>query len=247
MTAVRCLTTLALAGGLTACGDDPNSPGIKDVLLAARLEGVALAHGGEVSATAARGAAHALRLGVRPAEVNITVDGVTERYFAFAAEYAFGDDADGGPLRPLPTIHRTIIAWRGMQPDRVIAINVPGDTGTFADPCATALCLMESAGLLASPRAIGIVAERGRWSANAAAGGARTTRESLGSECPVPERPVFLPLFEPVSCHRAVFFARFTLTANERGVTAPGPLHVVQMNGHDVPGVRILYPPLPTL
>jgi hypothetical protein len=249
MTPFRRLTTIALLAGLAACDQDPSRSGISDAFLASRFEELALARTGAgdgPGAAAARGAAHALRLGVRPARVNITVDGSTEQYFAFETEYAYGEDDGASPLPPIPIAVRTMIAWRGVQPDRFLVVQVAGDTGTFAPPCIA--CLTAERNEVGWLIAFGIVFERGRNPIVAVDGGVRTTRQSLGSECQLPRRPAFVPGLEPVSCHRALFFARFSMTANEISTTSNATLsHVVQMSGHDVPGVRILYPPLPTL
>jgi hypothetical protein len=249
MTPFRRLTMFSLVAGLAGCDQDPSRPGISDAFLAARFEELALARTGAgdgPGAAAARGAAHALRLGMRPARVSITVDGVTEQYFAFETEYAYGEDDGAGPLPPIAIDVRTMIAWRGGEPDRFLVVHVTGDTGTFAPPCIA--CLTAELNQVEWLAAIGVLFERGRNPFRAFEGGVRTTRQSLGGECQVPKRPAFVPGLDPVSCHRAVFFARFRMTANEISSTPSGVRsHVIQMGGHDVPGVRILYPPLPTL
>jgi hypothetical protein len=248
MISVRRLTTAALVAGLAACDQDPSRPGISDVFLADRFEKLALARTrarDDAGAAAARGAAHALRLGVRPARVNISVDGVTEQYLAFETEFAYGEDEGAGPLPPRPITVRTMIAWRGVQADRFLIVHVPGDTGTFAPPCIA--CQAADLNVIGWLTASAILFERDGNHLLAVAGGVRTTRQSLGSECQVPKRPAFVPGLDPVSCHRAVFLTRFRMTANERTTSGAIRSHVVQMGGHDVPGVRILYPPLPTL
>jgi hypothetical protein len=253
----RRLTVLALLAGLTACDENPSGPSVSDAFLAARFEELARARtdqGDGAGALAARGAAHALRLGIRPAQVNISVDGVTEQYLAFETEYAYGEDDGAGPLPPIPIAARTMIAWRGGQPDRFLVVHVAGDTGTFAPPCLA--CLTAESNVVGWLLAFGMLSERGRAPLVAVAGGVRTTRQSLGSECQVPKRPAFIPGLEPVSCHHAMFFARFTMTVDVQFTTlgtgvsttsSAAQSRVVQMAGHDVPGVRILYPPLPTL
>lgn len=243
MIAFRRLWPLVLGLTLAACGDDSTGPSVEE--LAARFDALASdrADAGDPNgAAAARGAALALRLGVEPARVSIAVDGVTEEYLAFETEYAYGDEAGAGPLPPLPILVRTMIAWRGAEPDRFLAIAAAGDTGTFFPPCAECL---SGANLVYWLFASGMMVERGGPSFLAVAGGARMTRQSLGSECEPPQAPAFIPALEPVACHRAVFFTRFTMTATEMGNGARS--RVVQMGGHDVPGVRLLYPPLPTM
>lgn len=248
MLACRRLVPLLLAAFLAAC-EDSTGPGISASFLAGRFEALARTRteaGDGNGAAAARGAALALRLGVRPARVTISVDGVSEEYLAFETEYAYGEDDGAGPLPPIPIVVRTMIAWRGLQPDRFLAMTVPGDTGTFAPPCI--VCLTVPSNQVGWLLSYGVFVQRGRPPLIAVAGGARTTRQSLGAECEVPKRPAFVPGLDPIACHRAIFFARFTMTANESNTTSSATLsHVLQMSGHDVPGVRLLYPPLPTL
>jgi hypothetical protein len=249
MIAFRRLALLALGVTLTACDDGSTSPPIDLAYIAMRFDALGRdrSQAGDPSgATAARGAALALRLGIRPTRVSIAVDGVTEEYLALETEHAFGDDDAAGPLPPPVIVVRTIIAWRGVRPDRFLAINVPGDTGSFTPPCAA--CLSEASNVVYWLCASGIMFERGGPSFIAVAGGARTTRQSIGGECEVPRRPSFIPALEPIACNRAVFFARFTMTAHEMSTTSRVlRSRVVQMGAHDVAGVRLQYGPLPTL
>src|SRR5687768_294319 len=211
MIAFRPLWPLVLGLTLAACGDDSTGPSVGE--LAARFDALAQERadaGDPNGAAAARGAALALRLGVEPARVSIAVDGATEEYLAFETEYAYGDEVETGPLPPLPILVRTMIAWRGAEPDRFLAIAAAGDTGTFFPPCVE--CLSEPDVLVYWLFASGFMVERGGLSFLAVAGGARMTRQSLGSECELPQAPAFIPALERVACHRAVFFTRFTMT-----------------------------------
>jgi hypothetical protein len=52
----------------------------------------------------------------------------------------------------------------------------------------------------------------------------------------------------PISCHRATFLPRFTMTASEIAqFTTGAPSRVVQMGSQEVAGVRSEYPAVPTL
>jgi hypothetical protein len=95
--------------------------------------------------------------------------------------------------------------------------------------------------------------ERGRAPWLAVEGGARSTRQTIGDECSVP-RPssvtqLVAPLVIPSACNAAVFFTRFSMRALQGGapsVDDPGS-RTVQMDGQNVPGIRLQYPPIPVM
>jgi hypothetical protein len=134
MRSLRSLTLLVGIAALSAC-EDSSAPVTVDVAyVATRFDALGRARadlGDPGGAFAARGAALALRLGVRPSPVSIAVDGVTEEYLALETEHAFGFTGADAPLPPPPLVVRMMVAWRGLLPDRFVTITVPGDTGTF--------------------------------------------------------------------------------------------------------------------
>jgi hypothetical protein len=256
MRSLRSLTLLVGIAALSAC-EDSSAPVTVDVAyVATRFDALGRARadlGDPGGAFAARGAALALRLGVRPSPVSIAVDGVTEEYLALETEHAFGFTGADAPLPPPPLVVRMMVAWRGLLPDRFVTITVPGDTGTFG--LLHALTSTEANSIFASDAnsifapSFGILFDRGGPPWMAVAGGARATRESLGGECEVPRRETsFVPALEPVACNRASFFTRFAMTVNERNtITRALRSRLVDMGAHDVAGVRFLYRPLPTV
>ncbi len=243
----RRLAPLALAATVAACQDSSGPVAIDLAYLATRFDalGRARADAGDPSgAMMSRVTALTLRLGVRPTSVRITVDGVTEDYLALQTEHAF----DEGPTdSPLPVLSaRTMVAWRGVWPHRFLSITVAGDTGTFGE--FWLLPFSEASPVTFELPSFGILFDRGGPAWVAAAGGARTIRLSIGQECEIPQRPPFMPALEPIACHRAVFSTRFTMTANETSMLTAAPRsRAVQMDLHDVAGVRLLYAPLPTM
>lgn len=249
MRSLRSLTLLVGIAALSAC-EDSSAPITVDVAyVATRFDALGRARadlGDPGGAFAARGAALALRLGVRPSHVSITVDGVTEEYLALETEHAFGFTGADAPLPPPPLVLRMMVAWRGLLPDRFVTVMVPGDTGTFGEFVLTSI--HENSVSFLGPT-FGLLFDRGGPSWRAVAGGARMTRESLGGECEVPRRPTsFVPALEPIACHRASFFTRFKMTVNETNtITRALRSRVVEMGAHDVAGVRLVYPPLPPM
>lgn len=247
MRTLRSVTVLLVAATLAACDDSSGPAAIDAAYVAMRFDALGRARadaGDPGGAAAARGAALALRLGVRPARVSIAVDGVTEEYLALEMEHAFGYDA-AAPLPPSPFVVRTMMAWRGARPERFLSITAPGDTGTFAEILARASIDANTVGWLMS---FGIMFDRGGPPWIAIAGGVRSTRQSIGGECELPRRPGLVAALEPTACHRAVFSTRFTMTARETNtITRALRSRVVQMGPHDVTGVRLLYAALPTM
>ena len=137
MSPFRRFAPLALCvalGTLVSCSDS-TSPSDDDVEMAAsQFDALASVRGdaGDVDGAAvSHHAAFALRAGIRPTRVRITVDGATEDYRALEIEHAFGDDVTESPVLTQPIVLRSMVAWRGAPPARVIAITVPGDTGSF--------------------------------------------------------------------------------------------------------------------
>lgn len=248
MLACRRLAPLLVGAFLAAC-EDSTGPSTAERLAASRFDALGQSRiqaGDGFGAIAARHAALAIRAGIRPTRVSITVDGSTEQYLALQVEHAFpGVTAD--PLVIPPLVIRSMVAWRGSRAERVISITVPGDTGTFSN-LILASELPPEGPLLLAP-SVGVMFERGGPAFFSVDGGARSTRQSIGAECPVPRRSTqtSLPVLGPTTCHAAVFFTRFNMRVVEGSVlgTTGVRARVVQMGAHDIAGIRLVYPPLP--
>lgn len=255
MNAMRRLIPLVLGIGVVACSDDATGPTkVELTVIANNFESLGRSRNGAgdvAGAIVSAEAARALRSGIRPGSVNITVDAVTEEYMALEVERAFGHDVTESPVLTLPIVSRTMIAWRGAPPERVIAITVPSDTGEFGG-----FVLLErptDRPAFANWPASGIMFERDGEPWFAVDGGARSTRQLIGDECPVP-RPssvaqVLAPVSLPSACNAAVFFTRFRMQAVAGGAPSgePARTRVIGMDGQDVSGIRLQYPPVPTM
>lgn len=253
---VRRLAAFALGALLLGCGDDPTGPAPLDLRLAALtfdvLERSRTETGDGLGATAAQHAAMALRAGVRPTRVSITVDGATDEYWALEVEHAFGDDLTLSPVLTLPIVLRQMVAWRGDEPRRVISISVASDTGTFSRFQLLDVVLPGNTVPL-FPSSFGVLFERGTWPFLAESGGARATRGSLGAECPLPAQrrmtaTSLAPIFSPISCHRATFSTRFTMVVRQAPLDGPATVttRTVSMGDHTIEGIQLKYP-LPDL
>ena len=249
MLSLRRLAPLILGVALVGCGDDSTGPGGVDLQVVAQsfesLGRSRVAAGDGSGATASHGAAMALRAGIRPARVRITVDGVTEDYWALAIEHAAIPDLSAqvieSPILTLPIVSRTTVAWRGAPAERVISITTSSDTGTFSWD-RYAIAELPPPYPIYLGIAFGVMFERGRIPQFSVAGGARTTRQTIGAECPLPQRfplmQVVSPITQPVSCHTALFFTRFTMTVQEGPPAGAAAVRarVVSMEGADIPG-----------
>ena len=236
---------LCFALGTVVSCSDSTSPSSDDAEVSASqfdvLAGVRGNAGDMDGAAASHHAAFALRAGVRPTRVRITVDGATEDYRALEIEHAFGDDLTESPVLTQPIVLRSMVAWRGSPPTRVIAITVAGDTGTFSSARLNATTEAPDR-VLIFPPSTGIMFERGGPPFFAIDGGARSTRQTIGAECRTPPSPLSIT---PPSCHAATFFTRFNMRAQEApaGGRSAMRTRVVEMGGHDVGGIRLEYPP----
>jgi hypothetical protein len=234
---------------LAACEDDTTGPSTDLRLAAWTFDALSRARidvGDGDGAIAASNAALALRAGIRPTRVRITVDGVTEDYLALETEHAFGDDPPAGLLFSPQIVWRTMIAWRGGSPHRFVAIGVFGDTSVFTP--FRLLAVPGASSVIDWMLINGVVFERGGPAFVGVAGGAHSTRESTGAACDIPRGRLFTPPLEPISCHRALFRTRFTMTANELSRLSTGAgSRVVQMDSQDVAGAQFVYPSFPTL
>lgn len=134
-TLLRLSTTVGLFA-LAACGDrtpitEPLATSADDLsITASALEQEAFRADGSGDAdraTAFRGAAAALRFGVRPSVIEVGVDGESHRYLAVVTgnieRLADGDTA----------LRRTLVAWRGANgPLDILRIITLGNQGAFS-------------------------------------------------------------------------------------------------------------------
>lgn len=129
----RPLICLAAALFATACSDMPTVastavPSGSEVSLDQAMAD-ANSRGDTESADAFAAASLALRLGARPTEIAVTVDGQTDRYQAVvtatAVALAPGDTA----------LQRSLVAWSGVHaPVALLQVNTLGDVGSFSSP-----------------------------------------------------------------------------------------------------------------
>ena len=252
MISFRRLVPLMLGSVLVGCHADATGPDAgADLRVAAQrfetLVGARARAGDGGGAAASRIAALALRTGVRPTRVRITVDGVTQDYWALETEHALAPDVTDAPILTLPIVSRTMVAWRGGTAERVISITISSDTGTFLSERYVLLDLRTPTAFYMG-RAIGIMFERGGPAHFAVDGGARSTRQTIGAECKLPDPPPFMQILPmppmPVTCHAARFFTRFNMRVQEGppAGAAAVRVRVVSMDGHDIPGIRLEYP-----
>jgi hypothetical protein len=236
---------------LVACGDDSTGPDAADLRVVARtFDDLGLSRqraGDGDGAAASQAAAIALRTGIRPTRVRIAVDGVAESYWALEIERGFAGSSTLSSVGPLHA--RTLVAWRGGPAKQVISITISGDTGTFSLMRYYSLDAPPPDRILLDP-AFGVMFDRGGPAHVSVDGGARSTRESLGAQCQTPERESILEMLSsfylPATCQRARFFTRFTMRVQEwpiAGLNA-ARTRVVEMAGHDIPGVRFEYQPI---
>ena len=252
MRMLRRFAPLFLATLLIACGDDSTGPTEIDLRLVARsFDDLGLSRqrdGDGDGAAASQAAAIALRTGIRPARVRISVDGVTADYWALEIERGFAGINMLSSV-PGPFLGRTLVAWRGRPAERVISITVRGDTGTFSLMRYYSQDALPPNRILLDP-AFGVMFDRGGPANVSIDGGARTTREALGAECVTPERESILEMLSsfylPSTCQRARFFTRFNMRVEEWpiGTLDAARTSVVEMAGQEVPGVRFEYQPV---
>jgi hypothetical protein len=130
----RLLSTLTLVGlaGLAGCGDGPADPGPEPLAPEVALELLAAEanRDGDVDAASGfSGGALALRMGVRPSEIAVQLDGRTVRYLALVAGIA--RQLRNGDV----VLQRTLIAWTGdPHPTAVLQVSLVSDQGVFGFP-----------------------------------------------------------------------------------------------------------------
>ena len=251
MLTFRRFAFLFVGVALTGCDGDSTGPDAVDLHFAAQsfetLGRNRMSTGDWSGATASRAAALALRSGLRPARVRIAVDGTPEDYWALEIEHAVAPDITESPVLHLPIVTRTIVAWRGRPAERVISVTLLSDSGTFAFARLETSQLPPPYPIYFGP-AFGLMFERRGPVHVSIEGGARSTRQTIGAECPLPDRPAVMRVMDPVtaptSCHFARFFTRFNMRVQEPRPpgAAPVPARSVSMDGQEVPGIRLEYP-----
>ena len=262
MLTFRRFAPLLLGAAILDCVHDSTGPGAVDLRFAAQaletLGRTRMDAGDGGGSAASRMAALALRTGLRPERVRITVDGETQEYWALEVEHALAPDLTAAgtdaPILMLPIVARIMVAWRGRPVERVISVTVSSDTGSFNWTDLRTMELPPPYPLYVGP-AFGIMFERDGPVHFSVDGGARSTRQTIGAECPLPDRPPFMQVLSPVAvpttCHLARFFTRFNMRVQEGppAGAAAVRVRVVSMDGHDVPGIRFeypwMYPPCP--
>lgn len=130
--------SVALVAALAGCATDSGStPVDQDQELASTFDGMSRDAnvGGDADAGAAfSGAAMAVRLGIRPTEIEVKVNGESRRYFAFVHVI--------GSTRALPIAAlRTVVAYRGehQRPTEVLYVAAGGDSVGLDHPMASGL------------------------------------------------------------------------------------------------------------
>jgi hypothetical protein len=117
---------------VSACSSDPAAPDTPELELEATLEQLAAEanSAGDVDAAAAFGdGLLAIRLGVRPTELEVTVAGQSARYHAIVTGVAQLAD-DGTTI-----IRRSLVAWLGRpRPEAILQVTSLSDESAFGFP-----------------------------------------------------------------------------------------------------------------
>ncbi|MDZ4674882.1 MAG: hypothetical protein SGI84_10535 [Gemmatimonadota bacterium] len=184
----RLMGVVALLATAAGCSDTPTNPSEESVELAVAFEEMAATanrEGDAEGAASLSAGSIALRMGARPTDIEVVIDGESIRHHALVAAVSRTVD---GQTRLL----QTLFAWTGARrPTTVLEVGILGEEGTF-DPTATAD---------PSGRARGVyrnLVDRFRWIAasGTAAIGVIGTGEACGR--PLSENP-------NISCVKARF------------------------------------------
>jgi len=185
---LRLMGAVALLGATAGCADNPTVPTDESTELALAFETMAAdanREGDGDGAASLSAGSIALRMGVRPTEIAVVIDGETVRHQALVAAVTRTVD---GQTRLL----QTLFAWTGgRRPIAILEVGILGEEGTF-DPSATTD---------PSGRARGVyknLVDRFRWIA--ATGSAAIGRAGTGEACgrPLGDNP-------NISCVKARF------------------------------------------
>lgn len=169
---LRLMGVVALLATAAGCSDSPTNPTEESVELAVAFDAMAAdanREGDAEGAAALSAGSIALRMGARPTEIEVMIDGAPVRHHALVAAVSRTVD---GQTRLL----QTLFAWTGARrPTTILEVGILGQEGTF-DPMART----EPAG-----RARGVyrnLVDRFRWIAasGAAAIGVTSTGEACG-------------------------------------------------------------------
>lgn len=168
---LRLMGTLALLGATAGCSDNPTVPTEESTELALAFDAMAAdanREGDGHGAASLSAGSIALRMGVRPTEIEVIIDGESIRHQALVAAVTRTVDGQNRLLQ-------TLFAWTGgRRPTAILEVGILGDEGTF-DPSATAD---------PSGRARGVyknLVDRFRWIA--ASGGAAIGVAGTGEAC----------------------------------------------------------------
>lgn len=172
------LVALAWLGLATACAETPTEPQDPDAELLSAFETLAVEAnrlGDADGAAALGGGSIALRMGVRPSSIELTINGEVIRHHALVAGITREIDGESRMVR-------TLFAWTGdRRPETLLEVTLRSNEGEFgpdvADPAKRAR------GIYANLR------ERLRWFATG--GGATITVAGIGEACgrPLSENP----------------------------------------------------------
>jgi hypothetical protein len=185
---LRLMGAIALLGVTAGCSDNPTVPTDESTELALAFDAMAAdanREGDGDGAASLSAGSIALRMGARPTEIAVVIDGETIRHHALVAAVTRTVD---GQTRLL----QTLFAWTGARrPTAILEVGILGTEGTF-DPSATTD---------PSGRARGVyknLVDRFRWIA--ASGGAAIGVDDTGEACgrPLGDNP-------NISCVKARF------------------------------------------
>jgi len=200
------LAAVALIGLGSACSDAPTEPLDTEAELAATFETMAAEanrEGDADGAAALSGGSMALRMGVRPSLIPVTIDGEVIRHYALVAGVTRVIDGETRMIR-------TLFAWTGdRRPHTILEVTLRSDAGDFG-PAADD----------ASNRARGVytdLRQRLRWFATG--GGAAITLAEAGEACgrPLSDNP-------NIECIRARFDVRVAGEFHRRSPESVEPI-----------------------
>lgn len=216
---------LAVLCGLTACAEGPTNPGQEGELAPElALEQMAVEanrDGAPDDAAAYSGGALALRLGIRPSEIEVQIGDEKAIYRAVMVGIVRVNRAGERVLM------RSLLAWTGTRrPTAILQVSSRSDAALFGHP-------EDRSNLADTPgRALGVWADlvnRRRWIATA--GSADMTVLGLGNPCPTPRSAA------GVLCTLAEFDIRITGSFVPARAGEPGEHLEIHTSASEVNGV----------
>jgi len=168
---LRLLGVVALLGVSAGCSDTPTIPTEESTELALAFETMAAdanREGDAEGAASLSAGSIALRMGVRPTEIEVVIDGESIRHHALVA--AVTRTVDGQPR-----LLQTLFAWTGARrPTTILEVGILGEEGTF-NPGASAEPLGRARGVYRN------LVDRFRWIA--VTGSAAIDLSDTGEAC----------------------------------------------------------------